>query len=99
MERRRKVTREGAEVEVGSEFVARDGDTLTVSYPEVKLPLRAKFAIVDVGGVSYTRALRDGDDVGAEYDRIYSFLRQRAERDAVEKVRMWNAEFGDGGSK
>lgn len=93
MERRRKVTREGEAIEAGPGFEPRDGDMLTVSYPEVKLPLRAKFAIVDVGGLSYTRTLRDGDDVGEEYDRIYAFLRQRAERDAVEKVKMWNAEF------
>ncbi len=75
-------------------FEVRDGDVLRVTYAEVKLPLRAQFAVITIGGEAYTRQLRAGDDVVEQYDRIYEFLRKRAERDAVVKVKMWNAELG-----
>jgi len=73
-------------------LLAREGDTLVVSYPEVKIPL-AKFAIAGVGGLIYTRQLKAGDDAQAEYDRIYAFLKRAAERDAKEKVQLWAAEL------
>ena len=56
----------------------RDGDTLVVSYPEVTIPI-VQFGFVKVGGSTYTRQLRAGDDVGHEYDRIYAFLQKRTE--------------------
>lgn len=59
----------------------RDGDTLVVSYPEVTIPI-AQYSVVKVGGLTYTRQLRVGDDVAHEHDRIYNFLRQRVETEA-----------------
>lgn len=73
-------------------LLARDGDSISVSYPEVKIPL-AKFAIAGVGGLIYVRQLKAGDDVQAEYDRVYAFLKRAAERDAKEKVQLWSAEL------
>lgn len=72
---------------------AREGDTLVVSYPEVKLPLTTKFGTITVGGLIYTRKLVSGDNAEAEYDRIYLFLKRLAERDAREKVKLWNDEL------
>lgn len=79
------------------EFEPRDGDVLVVSYPEVKLPLKIKFAIVDVGGTSYTRTLRAGDNVQEQYSKVYAFLKRNAERDAIEKVKHWDSAFSGSG--
>lgn len=76
-----------------SGLVARDGDVLVVSYPEVTIPIR-QYSNVKVGGLIYTRKLVAGEDVGEQYADVYAFLRDRAEKDAVEKVKLWAAELG-----
>lgn len=73
-------------------FDVREGDVLVVHYPEVTVPI-APYASVKVGGLIYTRQLVKGDDVAKQYDRIYAFLKGRAERDANEKVKAWSAEM------
>jgi hypothetical protein len=73
-------------------LIARQGDVLVVSYPEVKIPV-ARFNIVSVGGLSYSRQMNKGDSVEQEYDRIYAFLRGTAERDARQKVKLWAEEL------
>lgn len=73
-------------------FVARDGDLLVVSYPEVKIPI-AKYAIVGVGGLTYTRVLKVGDDPEAEYRKVYSYLERLAQADARVKVKAWSDEL------
>lgn len=77
----------------GEDFVAREGDVFVVSYPEVKVPLATKYASVTVGGLIYTRRMLKGESVQAEHDRIYSFLKRMAEREAKEKVRLWAEEM------
>ena len=78
----------------GGGFLANEGDVLVVSYPEVKLPIAgSRYAMVSVGGLIYTRKLREGDDVQAEHDRIYGWLRTNAERSAREKLEAWAAEL------
>lgn len=77
----------------GEDFVAREGDVFVVSYPEVKVPLAAKFSTITVGGLIYTRRLVAGDSVEKEHDRIYAFLKRMAERDAREKVQLWTEEI------
>lgn len=74
-------------------ILARDGDVLVVSYPEVKIPLATRFGTISIGGLIYTRKLLATDNVEAEYDRIYSFLRSMAERDARLKVKLWHDEL------
>jgi hypothetical protein len=74
-------------------LIARDGDVLVVSYPEVKIPLTTKYGIVGVGGLIYTRKLVEGDVVQDEHDKVYAFLQRMAERDAREKVRAWTQEL------
>lgn len=75
-------------------FEPRDGDVLVVHYGAVKVPLPSgKFGSIEVGGESYTRQLRAGDDVGEQYERVYGFLKGRAERAAQEKVKGWYSQF------
>lgn len=75
-------------------LVARDGDTLVVTYPEIKLPFeQPKFAMISIAGLTYSRKLLDGDDVQAEYNGIYAFLKENADRDGAEKVKAWYAEL------
>lgn len=75
------------------ELVAREGDVLVVSYPEIKVPLTTKFASVTVGGLIYTRRMNLGDVVQVEHDKIYAFLKRNAEHQAKEKVREWTEEL------
>lgn len=70
-------------------FEARDGDVLVVAYPEVKLPLRVQFAILNVGGISYSRMLRAGDDVNAEYTKISTWLARQVEGDIKRKAELY----------
>lgn len=77
----------------GEDFVAREGDVIVVSYPEVKIPLATKFGNIVVGGLIYTRHLVAGDSVETEHKRIYAFLKRMAERDAREKVQTWTEEL------
>jgi hypothetical protein len=75
-------------------FEARDGDTLHVTYGAIKLPLPAgRVGMVEVGGESYTRVLRAGDDVGEQHAKIYMWLKGRAERAANDKVAGVYAQF------
>lgn len=76
-----------------NELIAREGDVIVVSYPEVTIPLPTKYATVKCGGLIYTRRLVDGDNVQIEHERIYAFLKRTAERDAREKVRVWSEEL------
>jgi hypothetical protein len=75
------------------DLIAREGDVIVVSYPEVKLPLKTRYATVAIGGLIYTRRLVAGDVVQDEYEKIYSFLRSMSERDAREKVKLWSTEL------
>lgn len=77
----------------GEDVVAREGDVLVVSYPEVKLPLASRFGTITVGGLIYTRRLVAGESAAVEQQRIYAFLKRMAERDAREKVQLWTEEL------
>ena len=57
-------------------IVAREGDTLHVRFPEVTLPLRAKYASAKVGGLSMTRALREGEGVAEAGREMAAVLRE-----------------------
>ena len=72
-------------------FPARAGDVLVVSYPEVAVPI-APYFTVRVGGLTYSRQLFAGDDAAEQYESVYAFLRDRAERDAAAKIAAWAAE-------
>lgn len=85
----------GSAIESIDGFRVREGDTLFVSFPEVKFPIPGvPYSSLSVGNISYTRALKPGDNVQVEYDRIYDFLKRMAERDGKEKARAWSEEFG-----
>lgn len=73
-------------------LVAREGDVLVVSYPEVKIQV-APFSTVGVGNAIYTRKLLDGEDIQEQYNRIYAFLKTNCEGSAREKVALWSAEL------
>jgi hypothetical protein len=75
-----------------TEVIARDGDVLVVSYPEVKIPV-VQYGSVTVGGLIFTRKLNDGDNVSDEFDTIYRFLKTKAETLAADKVKTWAAEM------
>lgn len=74
-----------------SALIAREGDVLVVTYPEVKVPV-AQYWTVGIGNLIYTRKLVEGDDVSAEYDRVYAFLKSKAERDGREKLKAYSEE-------
>lgn len=71
---------------------ARDGDVLVVQFPEQKVGIPNSYSSVTLAGLTYSRRLVAGDDPGAEYDRIYAFLKARAERDGRERLREFAAE-------
>lgn len=73
-------------------LLAREGDVLVVSYPEVKIQV-APYSTVGVGSNLYTRKLIDGDDVQEQYDRVYNWLKSASEKSAREKVQLWSAEL------
>lgn len=73
-------------------FEVRDGDVLTVSFPEATLSV-APYSTVKVGGLVFQRQLRAGDDVNLEHDRIYAFLKRKAELIGREKVEHYLAEL------
>lgn len=75
-------------------FEARDGDVLVVAYPEVTLPLKVQYAMLRVGGMSYSRMLKAGDDVNAEYTRISAWLSKQVEGDVRRKAELYMAELG-----
>lgn len=66
-------------------FKANEGDTLSVNYPEIMVPV-GHMLNVKIGGLLYTRKLREGDDVSAIYDEIYGFLEKKARRDGRLKI-------------
>lgn len=72
-------------------FTAREGDVLVISYPEVKIPV-SKYWTLGVGNLIYTRKLIAGDNPDDQYDRIYGWLKNKAEQTAVEKIKRWSAE-------
>ena len=74
------------------DFEAREGDVLVVSYPEVTIPLR-QYASAKVGGLIYTRKLREGESVAEQFEKVYAFLTKRAENDAREKVKRYAMEL------
>ena len=73
-------------------FEAREGDILVVSYPEVTVPV-VQYSAVKVGGLIYTRRLQKGDDPNEQHDRIYAWLKRKAERAANEKVEAWSKQL------
>lgn len=74
-------------------FDARDGDVLVVAYPEVTLPLRVKYAVLKVGDCSYSRQLREGDDVNEQFVKISRWLSSQVEGDIKRKVTAYLAEL------
>ncbi len=64
------------EVGKAATIVSREGDTLHVRFPEVTLPLRAKYASAKVGGLSMTRTLRKGEDVEEAGREMAAVLRE-----------------------
>jgi hypothetical protein len=87
------VERAGERRPIEAGFEAREGDTLVVTYPEVTLPLPAKFAMMKFGGLIYTRKLREGDDPAAEHARIDEWLTRTAETEGSRKYRRLVREF------
>jgi len=77
-----------------ADFQPREGDVLVVSYPEVTLPLPRPYASARVGGYTYTRRLRDGDDVALEALRVYRWLARFAEESGADAYKRWTREFG-----
>lgn len=75
-------------------LVAREGDVLVVNYPEIRVPV-APYCTVGVGGLVYTRQLRDGDDPEQEYRRIYDYLDRQVKADARVKIAQWSEEVGE----
>lgn len=67
-------------------FKANEGDTLSVNYPEIMVPV-GHMLNVKIGGLLYTRKLREGDDVSEVYDAIYGFLEKKARRDGLLKIK------------
>jgi hypothetical protein len=80
------------DVDHAETFEVRDADILVVSYPEVTIPI-ANYSGVKVGGLIYTRKLLAGDDAGEQYDRIYAFLKSKADADGRAKVAAYQAEL------
>lgn len=59
-----------------------------VTYPLTKLPIPGlRVGIVELGGLTYSRKLLEGDDPRAEYKRIYEFLEREAERAGQKRLR------------
>jgi hypothetical protein len=79
--------------EIPEGFIAREGDTLMVSIPEVTLPLPQKYATIKLGGFIYTRRLHEGDDVRAEGETTYRWLEKFSEAVGRDRFRRWAAEF------
>lgn len=78
-------------------LIARDGDVLVVMYPEVKVPI-AQYWTVGVGALTYSRKLVEGDNVDAEYEKVYSFLKAKAEKDGREKLAAFSSEVAAAGA-
>lgn len=78
-------------------LIAREGDVLVVMYPEVKVPI-AQYWTVGVGALTYSRKLVAGDDVDAEYEKVYSFLKAKAEKDGREKLAAFSNEVAAAGA-
>jgi hypothetical protein len=75
-------------------MIARDGDVLVVSYPEVSIPIGSgSYCAVKIGGLIYTRKLVEGDDVSEQYDAIYTFLQKKARTDGREKITIFQDEL------
>ena len=73
-------------------FEAREGDVLFVSYSGAKLSI-AQYSNVELDSASYSRKLRDGDNVAEEWDRVYTFLKNKAVAGAKEKLRTYADEL------
>lgn len=73
-------------------FEAREGDVLVVSYPEVTVPV-VQYSAVKVGGLIYTRRIQKGDDPNEQYEKIYAWLKRKAEKAANEKVADWSKQL------
>lgn len=100
---RTHVRRPGAEepiaVPTPDGFEVREGDVLVVAYPEVTLPLRVQYAMVRVGGCSYSRVLRDGDDVNEQFGKISAWLAAQVEADARRKIAAYTDELEASGPR
>ena len=77
-------------------FEARDGDVLIIAYPEVTVPLSIKYATVKIGGISYTRRMQAGDNVGETFAKVYGWIKSVAEGIGAEKVKRIAREFKGG---
>lgn len=73
-----------------ADFEVREGDRLTVMFNGAKLSIAA-YSSVDLDGAIYSRTLEPGDDARAEYDRLYSMLRD----ECLERARAKLADFAD----
>ena len=72
------------------DFEPRDGDVLVVSYGEVTVPLPKPYSNVKVGGNSYRRQLREGDNVVEQFEKIANYLKGVTEVQAKERVATWS---------
>lgn len=89
---RAHVERDGKASPIGT-FIARDGDVLVCSYPEVTLPLPKQYAMVKFGGLIFTRKLVEGDDVEEQARTIMAWLAAHAEAAGTAKYRRIYADF------
>lgn len=67
-------------------FEVREGDTLSVTYNGAKVSINGTYSSVELDGAHYKRTLREGDDPGEEFERIYTFLKTRSEARARAKL-------------
>lgn len=73
------------------DVIAREGDVLVVSYPEVKIPIK-QFWVVGVGNLTYTRRMKEGESVTQQTNAIMAKLTELAEEHANERVAKWSAQ-------
>ena len=72
-----------------SDVIAREGDVLVVTYPEVKVPIK-QFWIVGVGNLTYTRRMNAGESVTQQANQIMGKLTELAEMHANERIAKWS---------
>lgn len=81
------------EVDRAPVFVAREGDTLHVRYPEMTVPLKTKYASAKIGGMTLTRQLVAGDDIEEQGIVMATVLKKIVTRVAKGALRDVNADL------
>jgi hypothetical protein len=72
-------------------FAVREGDRLTVTFAGAKLQI-AQYSTVELDGAIYSRTLEPGDDLNAEFSRIYEILKESCLSRAREKLAIYAEE-------